>query len=138
MRFVTGRRDDATIDVTPMIDVVFQLVLFFMVSTNFVETPGLQVDLPRSSPQTVLSDKQDLNIWMTLDDEIYVNDEAVSLSELESRLQSRATEAPDTLVVIKADTGVSHGRVVLVMDKAKSFGLSRLAIATEATADEPE
>ncbi len=138
MRFVTSRRPDPTIDVTPMIDVVFQLVLFFMVSTNFIETPGLQVDLPRSSPQTVLSDKQDLNIWMTLDDEIYVDDEAVSLEELTTRLRTRAEQAPETLVVIKADTGVSHGRVVTVMDRAKSLGLSRLAIATEAAANDDE
>ncbi|MEO0605235.1 MAG: biopolymer transporter ExbD [Myxococcota bacterium] len=136
MRFVTTRRPDATIDVTPMIDVVFQLVLFFMVSTNFIETPGLQVDLPRSSPQTVLSDKKDVNIWMTLDDEIYIDDEPVDLAGLTARLEARALEAPETLVVIKADTGVSHGRVVTVMDRAKSLGLSRLAIATEATADD--
>jgi len=136
MRFVTTRRPDPAIDVTPMIDVVFQLLIFFMVSTNFIETPGLQVDLPRSSPQTVLSDKKDIQIWMTVDDEIYVDDEPVDLEGLVARLGTRAAEAPDTLVVIKADQGVSHGRVVTVMDRAKSLGLSRLAIATEATRDE--
>jgi len=136
MRFVTTRRPDSTIDVTPMIDVVFQLVLFFMVSTTFIETPGFEVDLPRSSSQTVLSDSKDVNIWMTVDDEIYVDDEPVDLAGLEARLAAKAAESPETLVVIKADTGVSHGRVVQVMNRAQSLGLSRLAIATEAAVED--
>ena len=132
MRFVAARRPDPLIDVTPMIDVVFQLVLFFMVSTNFVQSPGIQVDLPRSSAQTVLSDDQDINVWMTLEGSVYVNDEPVDAGSLRTIFSGRARSDPNTLVVIKADTGVSHGRVVAVMDQARAQGLTRLAIATDA------
>ncbi len=131
MRFAVSRRPDPLIDVTPMIDIVFQLVLFFMVSTTFVQSPGIQVDLPRSSAQTVLSDDSDINIWMTVDGAVYVDDNAVSTKQLRSLLQSRARVDPNTMVVLKADTGVTHGRVVVVMDMARAFGLTKIAIATE-------
>lgn len=134
MRFNPARRPDPMIDITPMIDVVFQLVLFFMVTTNFVQSPGIQVDLPRSSSQTVLSDDKDLNIWMTADGAVYVDDQPTDLAGLKAVFRARAQSNPSTLVVIKADTGVTHGRVVAVMDQAKAHGLNRLAIATDASA----
>ena len=131
MKFGNSRRPDPVMDVTPMIDIVFQLVLFFMVSTTFVQSPGIQVDLPRSSAQTVLSDDSDVNIWMTVDGAVYVDDAPVSTEELRSILQTRARVDPNTMVVLKADTGVTHGRVVVVMDMARAFGLTKIAIATE-------
>lgn len=140
MRFSQTRRPDPTIDVTPMIDIVFQLVLFFMVSTTFVSSPGIQVDLPRASSQVVMAEKRDINIWMTTDGQVYVDDAPVDLGTLHDRLVRAAESDPNTLVVIKADAGVAHGRVVTVMDIARSQGLTRLAIATEAptgAVDEP-
>lgn len=131
MRFSIPRRADPLIDVTPMIDIVFQLVLFFMVSTTFISSPGIQVDLPRSSSQTVISDKEDINLWMTLDGAVFVDEEPVTASRLESVLRSAAERDPNTLVIIKADAGVDHGRVVTLMDLARTEGLTRLAIATE-------
>ena len=131
MRFAAKRRPEPSIDVTPMIDVVFQLVLFFMVSTTFVSTPGFQVDLPRSSAQMVVADKDDVNIWMTMDGAVYVDDRPVDLDKLDAVFERAGERDPNTLVVIKADVGVTHGRVVTVMDMARTKGLSRLAIATE-------
>ena len=134
MRFGHPRRPDPLLDVTPMIDIVFQLVLFFMVSTTFISSPGIQVDLPRSSAQTILTENDDLNIWMTVEGAVYVNDDPVDLKELRSRLHQAAERNPSTLIIVKADTGVQHGRVVQVMDLARAEGLTRLAIATEAQA----
>jgi len=131
VRFAAKRRPEPSIDVTPMIDVVFQLVLFFMVSTTFVSTPGFQVDLPRSSAQMVVADKDDVNIWMTMDGAVYVDDRPVDLDKLDAVFERAGERDPNTLVVIKADVGVTHGRVVTVMDMARTKGLSRLAIATE-------
>ena len=138
MNFSHARRADPAIDVTPMIDVVFQLVLFFMVTTTFVNTPGIQVDLPRSSAQQIIAEKEDVNIWMTLEGAIYVDDVPVTFEQLNTRLAAVAKRDPNTLVIIKADTGVDHGRVVTVMDRARSLGLARLAIATEAGTNEED
>lgn len=132
MRLGRARRPDPLIDVSPMIDIVFQLVLFFMVSTTFISSPGIQVDLPRASSEVVLSEKQDVEVWMTLQGAVYVDDEPVDEPELRQRLRRAAERDPNTLVILKADAGVTHGRVVTVMDMARALGLSRLAIATEA------
>jgi biopolymer transport protein ExbD/biopolymer transport protein TolR len=134
MRLGVQRRPDPTIDVTPMIDIVFQLVLFFMVSTTFISTPGIQVDLPRSSSDAVVTDDRDLDIWITLEGSIYVDDEPVTAERLLRAMQLAAERDPNTLVILKADAGVAHGRVVQVMDMARNEGLSRLAIATETEA----
>lgn len=131
MKFARARRPDPLIDVTPMIDIVFQLVLFFMVSTTFVDAPGIEVDLPRSSSDVVIAEKDELSIWMAVDGAVYVDEEPVDLAELRDRLRRTAETDPSTLIVVKADTGVTHGRVVTVMDLARSLGLDRLAIATE-------
>ena len=132
MRFTVGRRPDPTLDVTPMIDVVFQLLLFFMVTTTFISSAGIDVDLPRSSSEVVISGKDDLQIWMTAEGAVYVDDQPIDLPDLRKLLESKGKNSPNTTVVIKADQGVTHGRVVSIMDLARGYGLSRLAIATEA------
>jgi biopolymer transport protein ExbD len=135
---INGRRPDPVVDVTPMIDIVFQLVLFFMVSTTFVTSPGIQVDLPRSSAQTVLTEDKDIQVWMTAEGAVFVDEEPVDASTLRRIFVDGAKRNPNTMVIIKADAGVSHGRVVTVMDQAKAVGLSRLAIATDAQGGEDE
>jgi biopolymer transport protein ExbD/biopolymer transport protein TolR len=137
VNFKHARREDVRVDLTPLIDIIFQLVLFFMVSTTFISAPGIQVDLPRSSAQTYLQEQDDVNIWLTRDGEVYVNDQAVDWSGLDARLSNAAAD-PETLVIIKADQGVLHGRVVRVMDLARNKGLTRLAIATDPGTSEPE
>ena len=132
MKFAVSRRPNPTIDVTPMIDIVFQLVLFFMVSTTFVSAPGIEIELPKSSSTAMVEDKLDINIWVSADGAVLVNDVAVTADSLAALLKKEASRDESALVIIKADTGVSHGRVVLVMDQVKSAGLSRLAIATSA------
>lgn len=131
MRFSAARRPDPIVDVTPMIDIVFQLVLFFMVSTQFVQHPGIQVSLPKSSAQTVLTDKTNLNIWITTEGSVYVDDVPVTTKELTDVFNRRAKSDPGSMVVIKADKGVAHGRVIAIMDMAQARGLTNLALATE-------
>lgn len=131
MRFTARRHRPVGVDVTPLIDIIFQLVLFFMVSTTFVTSPGIQVDLPRSSSQTILRDKHEVKVWITKNGSVFVDQQALSWQELSDDLARRAAKDPSTLVIIKADREVEHGRVVAVMDLARSQGLNRLAIATE-------
>lgn len=136
MNFAARRREDARVDVTPLIDIIFQLVLFFMVSTTFVAAPGIQVDLPRSSAQTIIREKKDLDVWMTADGAVYLDREPMQWGRLRAAFGEAAAGDPGTLVIIKADTSVDHGRVVAVMDLARSQGLTRLAIATDVEREE--
>ena len=131
MNFARARRLDPVVDVTPLIDIIFQLVLFFMVSTTFVSAPGIEVDLPRSSSDTMVRDTDDLSIWVKADGAVFVDEDPVDFAGLNAALSRAAKDNPSTLVMLKADRTVDHGRVVAVMDAARRHGLTQLAIATE-------
>jgi len=131
VRLVGGRRPDPIIDLTPMIDIVFQLVLFFMVTTTFKSSPAIQVDLPRSSRDVVVADRDDIFVWIARDGQTFLGDAAAGRASLAAAFAAAAAARLDTLVIIKADQGTDHGVVVAVMDLARSYGLTRLAIATE-------
>ena len=127
----THEKDEVTIEITSLIDVMFTLVLFFLVTTTFVSAPGMKVDLPKSSAQDIQRDKKDITIVIGSNHQLLINQKAVNERELQARLSAQAKENPQTLVIIQADQGVSHGLVVRIMDYAREAGLSRLAIATE-------
>ena len=127
------KRPPLILDLTPLIDVVFLLLIFFMVSTTFVQdAAGLKVDLPRSDAQDVIRAEEDFSIRVGSDGSIQVGDEGVDLARLQERLVAAARKDPDTMVVLEADKDVDHGRVVQVLDLARELGLTRFAIATEA------
>ena len=127
----THEKDEVTIEITSLIDVMFTLVLFFLVTTTFVSAPGMKVDLPKSSAQDIQRDKKDITIVIGSNHQLLINQKAVNERELQAKLSAQAKENPQTLVIIQADQGVSHGLVVRIMDYAREAGLSRLAIATE-------
>jgi biopolymer transport protein ExbD len=133
MRNSRGRsrlRASPSLDLTPMVDVVFLLVIFFMVSTTFITMEsGLPVDLPTA--QTAVSEPSTLpTVTITKDDQIYVGGKAVSQAQLVDEVRARMAATGYTTVVLRADTTVPHGLVVTVMDLIKQAGAKRLAIAT--------
>lgn len=129
MQFTNGRSRRVALDMTPLIDVVLMLVIFFMLTTTFVLSPGIEVDLPRGH-STQEPRERDAIITMTKAGVIYYQDAQVSLATLQSVLQRAHNHQPELRVVIKADTQVAHGNVVAVMDIAKHLGIDRLAVAT--------
>ncbi|MDH3598341.1 MAG: biopolymer transporter ExbD [Candidatus Tectomicrobia bacterium] len=129
MQLSNGQPRRVTLDLTPLIDVVLMLVIFFMLTTTFVLSPGVQVDLPQGS-SLQKPRESDAIITITKDGAVYFQDAQVSLETLQAVLQRAKTQQPRLRVVIKADTQVQHGRVVEVMDMAKRVGIERLAIAT--------
>ena len=129
MQLSNGRPRRVTLDLTPLIDVVLMLVIFFMLTTTFVLSPGVQVDLPQGS-SLQQPRESDAIITITKDGAVYFQDAQVSLETLQAVLQRAKAQQPRLRVVMKADTLVQHGRVVEVMDMAKLVGIERLAIAT--------
>ncbi len=130
MEFRKKRRDVVSMDITPLVDVVFLLLIFFMLSTTFVVAPGIRINLPQADAETVRREKRDFRVKIAPDGALYVDDRAIDMGELERLLADASQNDRDTLVVIEADEEVMHHFVVEVMDKAKRAGLNRLAIAT--------
>ncbi len=132
MKFAPSRRSEETFDLTPLIDVVFLLLIFFMVSTSFIREPGgIRVDLPHSDTQEFIREGEEVVIKITAGGDLFLDEVPMPESTLTGELQDAVKRDPSTVVIIKADRDVDHGRVVHVMDLAKRIGLHRLAVATE-------
>ena len=129
MQLSRGRLRRVSLDMTPLIDVVLMLVIFFMLTTSFVLSSGIKVDLPQGrSVQPTQED--DAIVIVTTDGTIYYRDERVDLEGLQTALQQAHQERPGVRLIVKADKHAQHGQVVEVMELAKSAGIERLAIAT--------
>lgn len=130
MQFKEKTDFDAHLDITPIVDTVFNLLIFFALSLNFIVTPGIKVNLPESSTEEIIREKDEIVIVIKQGNEIFINNSSVSIEQLFLILSESAQRNRETLIIIQADQEVSHGRVVKVMDTAKRAGLTRLAIAT--------
>jgi len=123
---------NANVDLIPMIDVVFQLVVFFMVSSTFVMTPGIAIDLPEStSSEAVVLNR--LVVTVASADEIYLNREQVALNELDQRLRDmgEGLEADDPMsAVIEGDGAVPYETLVAVLDVLRRNGYRGVALRT--------
>ncbi|MDZ7750238.1 MAG: biopolymer transporter ExbD [Gammaproteobacteria bacterium] len=132
------RRDRAPdINITPLIDVVFLLLIFFMVSTTFSRLTELEIQLPEAS-RTEQEEKEPRTLQIVIDargryfinDNRLVNDRPETLKRaLENELAAAGDEAPP--VVISADAQTPHQAVITAMDVAQQVGLRRLSFATE-------
>lgn len=128
----TKRRELSDINVTSLVDIIFNLLLFFLLTTTFSETSGLEIELPEASAADLEIAPDDLSIRLNAEGRVFIAEEELSLTELEARLQEHRRVAPSGAVVLQADTAVSHGRVAEVVDLAKRVGVARLGIATTA------
>jgi len=130
MNFREQTQTDVQLDITPIVDTVFNLLIFFALSLNFIITPGINVNLPESITEEIIRERDELIIVMNKDDTIYVDGINISPDQLDFLLSGAAQKNQETLVIIQADQDVSHGSVVSMMDRTKKAGLKRLAIAT--------
>jgi biopolymer transport protein ExbD len=130
MQFSERTKTDASLDITPIVDTVFNLLIFFALSLNFIITPGIKVNLPDAVTEEIIREREEVIIVMDKNDSIFINSNPVSVDQISSVLTKSAQKNKDTLVIIQADQEVSHGKVVRMMDTAKRAGITQLAIAT--------
>jgi len=119
-----------TLNMTPLIDCVLQLLIFFMLSSSFVLQTGIHVDLPKARAPR-LQEEQDIVITITRSNEIFLNDEKMTEEQLPISLLERVTKSKNKTVLIKPDKRVETGKLVEVMGIAQSLGVESLGIVTE-------
>ena len=135
MKFKTKREGvRSNVDMTPMIDIVFQLILFFLVSTTFATLPGIKLNLPQShtSESTSL-----MGITITADDSgaLYFNDKEVSMAGLGEELltfDTGTTKKEEFPVSLEADSDVTNGTIVKIFDVIRESGYCVINLRTTA------
>lgn len=125
-------------DLTPLIDVVFQLLLFFMLSSTFVVQSSISIEMPEAEGATQLEQK-DISITLAYGSDgpegkgkIFVNnDEMATIDDLTKRLSDEAQKRPDLLLLVRTDTRTDTGRLVEVLGIANSVGIQKFGIGAQ-------
>ncbi|WP_293746874.1 biopolymer transporter ExbD [uncultured Paraglaciecola sp.] len=121
--------EDATIDMTPMLDIVFIMLIFFIVTTVFVKEAGIEVNKPNGS-LAVMPKNANIFIAITEDGKVWIDKRPVETDLVRSNLERLMAEQPSDVIIIQADKKAEHGLVVEVMDQIKAAGIDRISIAT--------
>ncbi len=118
------------LNMTPLIDCVLQLLIFFMLSSSFVLQSGIHVDLPKARAPR-LQEEQNIVITITRTNDIFLNDEKITIEQLPISLLEKIARSKDKAVLIKPDRRVETGKLVEVMGIAKSVNVESIGIMTE-------
>ncbi|GJM05924.1 MAG: biopolymer transporter ExbD [marine bacterium B5-7] len=139
MNFRSERRDEVDLDITPLIDVVFLLLIFFMVSTTFEHNSEINITLPSSSKEVTDAKPDAVNVGLDAQGNVYINDKSLVNAQLETikaALSDALVGLNEPPVIISADSNATHQSVVRVMDAARQLGLVKITFATQELKDE--
>lgn len=126
----------AEINITPLTDIFLVLLIIFMVTSSVIVNQsaggsaraGLKVNLPKGGASDVTTSDADLSVAVLADGRLILAGNVITEDELKKALDTAKQKNPQTLVIVQADEGVTHGKVVRVMEMAKTAGLAQLAI----------
>jgi len=127
---IGGEEEENEINLTPMLDVVFIMLIFFIVTATFIKEAGIQVE----RPDAITADKQDdasILIAISAADEIWIDRKERDPRALRGVIERLHAENPKGSIVIQADEGSTHEALVLVMEAAKAAGVTNVAIASD-------
>lgn len=122
--------EEAAIDLTPMLDVVFIMLIFFIVTTSFVKEAGIDVNRPKASQA---NSKPSATIFLAIraNGEVWLDKRAVDVERVGAQIEKMLAESPTDTVIVQADKESKHGVVVSVMDQIKLAGIEKIVIAAE-------
>ena len=129
-RLLAQEEEENEINLTPMLDVVFIMLIFFIVTATFIKEAGIQVE----RPDTITADSQDdaaILIAISANDEIWIDREERDPRALRGVIERLHAENPKGSIVIQADENSTHETLVIVMEAAKAVGVTNVAIASD-------
>jgi biopolymer transport protein ExbD len=137
VKFRRQRRDELSINLTPLIDVVFLLLIFFMVSTSFTRATQLAVNLPEAEGQPAPERTAKLELVIAADGVFTLNGREISSQPIDVRraLRDESNGNRDMPITIAADGAAAHRHVVTALDAASALGFHQLTIAAQAPVD---
>lgn len=131
MKFVRRTTDqEPSVNLTPLIDVVFLLLIFFMVSSRFIEEQDLALELPAAAVAEPVSTQQTLALDITQEGAYRVAGNTATADDLVAFLQAQRAQYPDRALRVRADGSAHHAAVVHALDAASQAGFERVEIAT--------
>ena len=120
--------ENSEINVSPLLDMVFILLIFFVVTSTFVRETGVEVNKPKASSATSIKDKI-LKMAITREGSVHIHEKQVSLDELEVVLEREVTKNPQVKAIIVADQKAFMETLVAVLDRCNQAGISKTSIA---------
>lgn len=129
MRFREKRITKSIINLTPMVDMLFLILLFFLVTSSFIEQPNIKLELP-STKYAATSKIEERTLTISQDGRLFYQNKPVERNDLVTVLKDAFSRQDDKTLVLRADKNVSYGVVVDVMDAAKGAGLRRIVAPT--------
>ena len=133
LEFETSKKVKPHISIAPLVDCVFQLLIFFMLSPYFVTQPGIKITLPTAITAKPQQDK--IIIFINENNEIYLGDKRIDICYLKETLENKLKESRDKSVTLKADEKIDLGLAVRVMDVARQAEAEGLIISTKIKED---
>ena len=130
MKLYAKKRKRRDINITSLIDVLFILLIFVMVTSTFIEQQGLKLDLPGAKSSISEPAKENI-VFIDSTKKIYLNDKLVDKNDVSKLIKGIMEKSNDKALTLKADKTVPHGDVVFIMDAAKLNGVERLTVATK-------
>jgi len=124
--------DEAQINITPMLDIVFIMLIFFIVTTSFVKEFGVDVNRPSSAPVQEQEQSEIIAVRIDENDQIYIQDRLVDVRAVRANIESGLAVQPDAAVVVIADRAADAGLLVRVVDQARVAGAERVSLAARA------
>ncbi len=129
MQFRIKRYIKPVINIAPLVDVLFLLLIFFMVTSSFVEQPNIKLELP-STRHSDVSKIERTVLTIARDGQLFLQDDPVDKKDLEKELRRIILDTGDEVLVLKADKWVPYGVVVDIMDDAKGAGFKKVVAPT--------
>jgi biopolymer transport protein ExbD len=133
MNLQPGDQDEPEVNLTPLIDVVFLLLIFFMVSTTFEQQSRIQIELPEATATPTESEDESLEILIDAQGRYFIGEQQVVNSELRTLRAaiSKAVDGREPLtVIIRADASTPHQAVITALDASSQLGLTHISLAT--------
>ena len=129
--FFKSDDEDVEINMTPMLDVVFILLIFFIVTTSFIRESGVEVNRPEASSASALSQKAVI-VAITDNNQVWIDRHQIDIRAVRRNIERLLTDSPESTIIIQADKTAQTGILISVLDQAKLAGAKSIAVATDA------